>query len=216
MREASGVVWTTFREWYDSMLGLVTLNLLWLGLGLTLVLLPPATAGVYGVTNSLAHGKGQRLADFFATARHYAWLSIRWALLNGVVAAVFVFNFAFYGSTSTIAGMIIQVALGSAGIVWLGMQLYVWPFVFEQEDKRLRVALKNALYLTLAAPLYTLTLLGTVVLVSGVSLATVMPVAVFWIGFVSLLGNRAVIERLTAYGKLPAPSPASSPSEEDS
>jgi hypothetical protein len=42
-------------------------------------------------------------------------------------------------------------------------------------------------------------------LVIWLSLITVIPVAIFTLSFLSLLGNRAVVERLKAYGKLPGP-----------
>jgi uncharacterized membrane protein YesL len=87
--------------------------------------------------------------------------------------------------------------------VWLATQFYVWPFVIEQEKRCLRLALKNALFLTLASPVYTFVMLGMTALVLVIGLATVLPIAVFVTGFVSLLSSRAVVERLTTYGKLP-------------
>jgi uncharacterized membrane protein YesL len=95
------------------------------------------------------------------------------------------------------------VVLGVVGLLWIAVQFYVWPFLVEQEQKQLRIALKNALFLTLANPLYTLLLLGVVGLALVLSLLTVLPIAVFATSFISLLGNRAVVERLRTYGKLP-------------
>lgn len=213
MREASGVVWGTFREWYDSMLGLALFNLLWVGLSLTIVLFPPATAALYGVTHTIARGKGQRPADFFDHFRRYAWISFRWAALNGIVAVFAAVDLAFYGSTGGLAGMMVQALVGSGVLLWIATQFYVWPFIYEQEDRRLRVALKNALFLALATPLYTATLLGTLALVTAISVALVLPLAAFWMSFVSLLGHRAAIERLRAFGKLPQPPPVAT--EED-
>ena len=55
MQNALAVTWETVRDWWNGMVGLATLNLLWLGLCLTVILGPPATAGMYAVTNSIAH-----------------------------------------------------------------------------------------------------------------------------------------------------------------
>lgn len=205
MQNALRVTWETLLDWWNSMVGLATMNLIWLGLSLTVVLFPPATAGIYSVTHSMAHGKGHHAGEFFDAARRYAWISLRWALANLVVGAVFAVNFVFYGTLNKGWTLIIQVILAGVGIVWLAAQLYVWPFLMEQEQKRLRVALRNALFLTLANPLYSLVLLAVSGLVIVISLGAVLPFAVFTVSFLSLLGNRAVVERLTAYGKLPAP-----------
>lgn len=208
MRPALRVIGETARDWYYSMLGLVTINALWFVLSLTIILLPPATAGMYAATNSVAHGTGQRLGDFWEGARRWIWVSLRWALVNIVVAAVLWSNTLFYSSLAESAALFVRVLVGSLALVWLAAQLYVWPFLIEQEDKRLRIALKNALFLTLASPLYTFILLVTLALLTLLSLATILPLAVFLMSFVALLGNRAVLERLTVYGKLPQPVPS--------
>jgi hypothetical protein len=206
MRTALDVFWETVRDWYNGMVGLATMNFIWLLMSLTVVLLPPATAGLYVVTNSIARGTGGRIEDFAAGARAYAWLSFRWALVNVAVGVVFAVNFSYYGATGTFFGAVVQMILAAAGLLWIAVQFYVWPFLIEQEKKQVRLALKNALFLTLANPIYTFIMLGAVGMVLVVSLIAILPVAVFATSFVSLLGNRAVIERLRTYGKLPGPS----------
>lgn len=206
MRPALSVTWATLRDWYYNMLSLASINVLWFVLSLTVVLLPPATAGMYAATNRVAHGTGQRLGDFWDGARRSLWLSLRWAAVNIVVAAILWSNTLFYSSLAESAAFVVRALIGSLALVWLATQFYLWPFLMEQDDKRLRVALKNALFLTLATPVYTFTLLIIVVLFTLISVVTVLPLAVFLMSFVSLLGNRAVLERLTFFGKLPQPS----------
>jgi hypothetical protein len=167
------------------------------------VLLPPATAGLYVITNNIGHGTGGRIGDMLPGARTYALVSYRWALANIVVGAVLAVELQFYGATGTAVGVIVQVVFATAGVLWLAMQFYVWPFLIEQEDKQLRVALKNALFLTLANPVYTLVLLAVVGVALMFSVLTMLPIAIFATSFISLLGNRAVLERLRTYGKLP-------------
>jgi len=203
MRSALDVFWESARDWYNGMIGLVVMNFLWLIMSLTVVLLPPATAGLYVVTNSIGHGTGGRIEDMLPGARAYALLSYRWALVNIVVGVALAVSFSFYGATDTILGIIIQALFVTAGVVWIAMQFFVWPFLIEQEVKQLRLALKNALFLTLANPVYTFVLLGAVGLALVLSVISMLPLAVFATSFISLLGNRAVIERLKTYGKLP-------------
>lgn len=202
LSEASGVVWKTIRDWYNSMIGLAALNLLWIALSLTIVLLPPATVGVFAITNSIARGKGQQWDVFWTNARRYGWISARWALINVAVVAVFVVNMMYYGKLDNTLGVFMSIALIVVGLGWLTLQFYFWPFVIEQEQKSVRIALKNSLFLTLAEPLYTAVMVSTAALAIAISVATVLPLAVFVLSFVSLLANQATIERLTAYGKL--------------
>jgi len=206
VRDALRITWITLQDWWNGMVGLASLNLLWLGLSLTGVLLPPATLGMYAVTNSIAHGKGQHLDDFLQAVRSYLWISLRWALVNLLVGGVLFVNLTFYGAADSPITMAIQLILLGFSLLWIAMQFYIPPFLIEQEDKRLRLALRNAAFLALATPIYTLTLLFIAALVITLSLAAILPVAVFTMGFLSLLGNRATIERLSTFGKLPSPS----------
>ena len=214
MRAAVDVFWETARDWYNGMVGLAAMNFIWLMLSLTVVLLPPATAGIYVVTNSIAHGTGGRFEDMLAGWRAYAWTSYRWALANLAAGIIFAVGFRFYGAIGTMPGVVIQVLFVTAGLLWIAIQFYVWPFLIEQEDKRLRIALKNALFLTLANPVYTLLLLSIVCMALAVSILTMLPIAVFATSFISLLGNRAVLERLKTYGKLPGALPDEASSDE--
>ncbi len=71
------------RDAWHELTGLAAINLIWLALSATVILFPPATAGLYAVTNSVAHGTGCQIEEFLRAARRHAWLSWRWALLNG-------------------------------------------------------------------------------------------------------------------------------------
>jgi hypothetical protein len=201
MRAALDVFWETVRDWYNGMVGLAVMNFAWLLCSLTVILLPPATAGIATVTNSIAHGTGAHFSDLWPGMRRYAWVSYRWALVNVVTATIFVVCVRFYGAAGGALGVFLQALFAAAGLVWIAVQFYVWPFLIEQEEKHLRIALKNALFLTLANPAYTFILLSMAALALVISLFTMLPVAVFLTSFVTLLGSRAVIERLTAYGK---------------
>ena len=196
MRAAIRVLGATVRTWYAHLFSVALWSLLWAALTLSVALFPPATAGLHGVVRSIAHGDPPTAADFTRTARRYAWVSYRWALLNALVGVVAAVNLAFYGSMSALVAGEALTLLALAVGVWLGAQLYVWPLLLAQETPRLRSALRGALLLTLAAPLYTLTLLIAAGLLTALSVATVAPLAIFWGGFLALLGHIATRARL--------------------
>jgi hypothetical protein len=69
----------------------------------------------------------------------------------------------------------------------------------EQAEKRVGLALRNGLFTALAAPGYTLVVVGVAVLVAGLSAGTI---ALLFLGgpcLIATLGSRAVVERLETY-----------------
>ncbi len=91
--------------------------------------------------------------------------------------------------------------------MWLAVQFYVWSFLIEQEDKHLRVALKNALFLTLANPVYLFIDQYCWFGIGG-KCANDAANRNFCDQFYQL-SSRAVIERLKTYGMLPGALPSS-------
>lgn len=204
MRPAFSVIQNTVFDWWNSMVGLAITNAIWLLASLTVVLFPPAIAGIYSVTYSMVNGTGQRPEVFWHGARQYAWLSFRWILANILIAILIFSNAIFY--RDVVGGSVAVVAYGIIALLtllWTIMQFYTWPFLMIQSEKHLRVALKNALFLTLSAPLYSLIMLFVVCLIVWFSLLTVLPLIFFCMSFLALLGNTAVVERLSTYDKLP-------------
>ncbi len=199
MRAAIRVLGATVRLWYAHLFSATLWSLLWAALSLTVVLWPPATAALHGVMRAIARGEPPTTADFTGAARRYAWVSFRWALLNALAGVVWAVNVAFYGGMRSVWAGAALTLLALASALWLGAQLYVWPLLLAQETPRLWPALRRALLMTLAAPRYTLILLVAAALASALSLATVIPLAIFWGGFLALLGQVAVRERLSVY-----------------
>jgi hypothetical protein len=70
----------------------------------------------------------------------------------------------------------------------------------EQEQKRLRSALRNGLFTALAAPGYTLVVVGLTVLTIALSVGFVFPLFFGAPCLIAVLGNRAVLERLEVFG----------------
>jgi membrane protein implicated in regulation of membrane protease activity len=69
----------------------------------------------------------------------------------------------------------------------------------EQESKHLGIALRNGLFTALAAPGFTLVVVGVGALIVVLSVVLIFPLFLGVPCLVILLGNRAVIERLGTY-----------------
>lgn len=205
MRPALIVIQNTVFDWWNSMVGLAITNIMWLLLSLTIIFFPPAIAGIYAVTHSMAKGTGQHPEDFLEGARRYAGVSYRWIFANFIVLTLVYSNIVFYSNNveSLFASIIIGI-IALLTIVWVIMQFYVWPFLMIQTEKKLSLALKNALFLAIASPFYSLTILAFVSFIIFFSIVAIVPAIFFCMSFLALLGNLVVLERLSTYNKLPS------------
>jgi uncharacterized membrane protein YesL len=193
----------TLRDAWDDLVQLALLNVVWLGLSLTVVLLPPATVAMFEATNGLAHGRSPSLGEFLRAVPRHLKAAWAWALLNVLVGGVLGASLAFYAGPE-VPVVALRSVFVVATVLWIVSQLLVWPYRFEQEDPSLRLALRNAILTTLAAPAFSLVIAGMVVAVILLSIGLLAPLAVFATAFLCLLGNHAVLDRLVAFGKRPA------------
>jgi uncharacterized membrane protein YesL len=134
-----------------------------------------------------------------AGGRHYFLTSWRWMLLNLIVVVLLGTSYLFYASLSAAWANFIQAAFLIVGAAWLIVQFYALPYLMEQEQQRIGLALRNGLFTALAAPGYTLVVAAAAALVVVVSIGTV---ALLFLGgpcLVAAIGNRAVVERLETY-----------------
>ena len=85
IREAMSVFWQTLKDTWEELFQLAIVNLVWLFSALTIIGLPVTTAGMYYVTNRVAHGKTFHFSDFIDGIKLYWWRSLLWFLANVVI-----------------------------------------------------------------------------------------------------------------------------------
>lgn len=196
------VIAQAFADWWEELFGFVTLSLVWLLCWLTVILGPPATFGLYYVTNQLVHREYSGFGGFVEGSRRYFVKSWLWALVNLTAFLALLVSFVFYGQIDALWAIFPQGLILGLSIAWLCAQFYALPYLMEQEEKRLRLALRNALLTTLAAPVYSLIVVAFSSIAVLFGVFTVFPLIFGVPALISALGNRAVIERLEAFGKL--------------
>jgi uncharacterized membrane protein YesL len=197
---AAQVIGKSLSDWWYAWVNLALINVVWALCCASIVLAPPATLGLFYAANQLAHGHTPDMHDFIAGARRYFLRSWLWAALNVAVAVLTWTNFRFYSQLETDwAALPLSLSLMIA-VVWILTQFYALPFLIEQDQKKLRVALRNGLFTALASPLFTFVVGGFAVLAAVIS---GMLVALLFLGgpaLIALLGNNAVLERLETFG----------------
>jgi len=205
MKAALRVFREALRDTCDELFLLVLMNLVTVLLMLPVVTAPPALAALWAVGNRVARGEAAGWGDYFrAFCEHFgrAWAV---AGLHLVALAGVGTNLWFYTpgnnpfNLSPQLSLYIQAAWGGMGILWLLFSQYLFPLILEQEDQRLRVALRNAAVLLATRPGFSATLLALTILVGLVSALFTVPWLVITLAFLSVLTNDAVLRLLKPY-----------------
>jgi len=194
------VILQTLRDWWDEWLNMLVVGMVWFVCLMTVLLGPPATLGLYHVTHALAHGESLGVSGLIAGGRRYFLKGWLWALVNLAASILLFANFLFYGQIDAVWGGLLQGLFLGLSVLWLVVQFYTLPYLMEQEQQQLRLALRNGLLTVFASPGYTLVVVGVAALISMLSLLLVIPLFLGAPGLVALLGSRAVLERIETFG----------------
>lgn len=196
MPSSTQVIWEGLQDSFDSMAELVLVNVLWILLTIPVLTAPASLAGAYYMTNLLAHRKPVSWRTFFEGFRQFFWLSWRWTLTNVLAAFIVYSNFVFYRRFEGNWVIFMQgIALGFA-VLWLALQMYAFPLLIEQEDRRLLVAWRNSLVLLVAKPGLALLLIILLSLVAGLSVILQVPWLIITMSFSTFLVNWCALHAL--------------------
>jgi uncharacterized membrane protein YesL len=194
------VIGRSIVDWWDGWLDMVVTIIVWFLAQLTVVFGPPATFGLYYVVHNMVNGQAYGARGLVEGARLYfgkAWI---WGILTLLAAITIYVNFIFYGAVEAVWGLYVQVFITLLAAIWLLTNFYALPFFMEQEKKSIRIALRNGLFTTLAAPFFSLLLLALVLLVAGLSTVFIIPIFLGLPGLIPMLGVRAMYNRLETFG----------------
>lgn len=205
MRQVFRVVWEALKDFWEELFLLALMNIVTVLLLVPVVTFPPALAGLWSVANLVVKGSSVHWSDYFAGFRRYFLKAWGLALLNILVVVILVTNIRFYApgiapfDISPNVSMWIQAVFVGTAVLWFVLQLYPMALVLEQDDQRLRLALRNAAVLLIANPGFTLLLLLFLLLVAVIS--TLLPPLWFLItlSLFAVVCNKAVLHLLEPY-----------------
>jgi uncharacterized membrane protein YesL len=112
------------------------------------------------------------------------------------IGAILVVDVLFYLRSSNTLFAIIGFLGIWALVLWLAIQIYLFPLMIHQEDKRLGLILKNGSLLTLAYPFFALGIIIGIVLVTALSVLLIILLPTLWMPLVTLINNRALVSSL--------------------
>lgn len=229
MKQALALFWESLKAFWEELFTLALANLLWfavalgplavalsltwvlpaevvwVGLAASLVTAPLATAGLNLLANEMAHRHSAPLSLFWRGFREYLWPALGVGLFNLFLLVVLASNYLFYGRFSGRWVPWVQGAWAAVGLLWTAVQLYLYPFLMEQTSRSILLPFRNALYLTLAAPLVTLTALVLALLTLALSTALVLPFLAGGVSLIALYANKVTLAKLVDFQKVHKP-----------
>ncbi|GIV81061.1 MAG: hypothetical protein KatS3mg051_0415 [Anaerolineae bacterium] len=184
---------------YYDLISLILVNIIWFLLTVPVITAIPALGGLYYATNRLAHQSAADWRTFLEGFRTHFWLSWRWGLLNLASLSIIGSSLWFYSQVDTVwAGWMHTLMIGVL-LWWTLIQLLTYPFLLEQSDRRLRVAIRNSLVMLLRRPLFTVFTGISIGVLILVSIYLVLPAWTFVTGSLcTYLANRAVISTINS------------------
>jgi hypothetical protein len=193
------VLWLSLKDMFDELFQLLLVNLIWVLINAPLVIIAtlllnagstvpgvivallavlpmaPANAGLYTVAQRVTEGRTISWRLFFTGFREYLTLSWRvyglWALGLTLILA----NMGFYGRMGSTLGSFLVILFLYFLIVWFGLFIYIGPLMLLQSDKRIRVIARNAFFMALSRPIFTLLTLILMLLI-GLVLGVLLPI----------------------------------------
>lgn len=167
-------------------------NVLWLFSSLLIITAPPAIAALYAITRSLGYRRSVGWRDFLGAQKTYFFAGWRWALLNAAAGGIIFANLTFYSYMDDTLGLLLIGLWIGLACVWIVVQMYCFPVLLEQEEPRLRTAVRNAFVLCLRHPFFTLTYALVVGFIVFISLVVPYLWALITPALLAFIYNRAV------------------------
>jgi hypothetical protein len=213
MIDAFLVFRNALKDCWDELLLLVLMNLVTVLLAVPIVTSVPALGALWYIGHRIAKGRTISLRDYFVGFRRYFWKAWGLALIALAGFAVLLTNLWFYRASdaaiqiSSILSLLLGGLFIALTILWLVFQMYPLALLLQQEDQRLRVALRNAAVLLIANPGFSI-VLALLLLVVGLVIGFLLLPLWFLIllAFFAVVCNGAVEHLLRSYreGEEPA------------
>jgi uncharacterized membrane protein YesL len=159
----------------------------------------PAAAGIHFWANRLVKEERVEFALFWEGLRTYWWPATKLFVISFVGIVLLFVNALFYLRSEITALQIFGVVWLYAIYFWMSMQIYQLPLLVEQEDKRLRLVLRNSFFLSLSNFLPTLVVVVICTFLTVLSLGLTLLIAMVTGALVVLIANRALMSLLERY-----------------
>lgn len=184
----------------DWLFPFAVVNLMWVLLSLTVILLPPATAALFATVHDAYFNRGPSPRRYWEHVRRWARFSYGWALALIVSGAGLLAAYRWSAQAGFAPGQVVVLVLVC---VLLVSQYYFWPYLMTQDRPAPLRALRNSLYTVIGdLAMFLLYVAGALfVMVPGVVL--IAPVIFILPVFLAMLPTYSLLRWLAHHGHLP-------------
>ena len=192
MIRLTAVLFQATRRWWYEWTAVLPLALVWFVCQLLVLPGPPATAVLYALMRQSSDNQWWNGRDAWQATKTMFWPAWQWALVNGLVVGLALFNLLVYWDVPGAWWMVLRFIWLLVLTIWLGLNLVYWPFWLAQTDKSLRNTYANCGRFLLLNPLGGLGLTAVSALALFVSSLTILPFVLGSMAWVALVGITAV------------------------
>ncbi|MDX9850861.1 MAG: YesL family protein [Anaerolineaceae bacterium] len=175
MKYAFQALWWGIKEGFYQMGRLFLLNITWVLFSLPIITLPAATLAMANAIRMMVVDETNYSWRIFLDGfRRYLFSAWRWFVPAVLLPVIFIYNILFFAVESYALSVIVQAGNIVMLVIWLILQTFTLPFLVEQDQPIMRVALMDGIRLLYQKPgLYGYTTLFLwVFLISSTALIT--------------------------------------------
>ncbi len=180
----AGITW--------MLLGLGGIILTPFTLGLSLLPLVPLTAGLFFLTNQIAHGNAINFQMLFVGAWKYISRSFLWGTVNWLIILIVWVDLSYYGQFSSNMGTAAVTLAALLALSWMIWQILTLACLIEGGPFTLRAAYRKAWLLMISQPVFVLAL----IVISGLLtiICAYAPVVTgYAVGYIALAANVLIL-----------------------
>jgi uncharacterized membrane protein YesL len=192
------VLGLAFRDIWQELWTILIVNVLFLLANLLVITGPPAILALFFYGNRIAHGESATERDFLRAMRQYWTPAWRWGLINFLAIGILTIDYFLIERVvvSPNTAAILQGLYITLLTVWLLVQLFTLPFLFEQEQPSVTRALRNAVLFIRKNLFFALALAALLVLSLAAGTLVFMLSIAFGGALVAFASNHAVLTDL--------------------
>lgn len=215
--KAFPVTWRALVSYYNDLFFLIGMSFLWwvtggvfagaaIGVGWLLLqsngpwwLAPllaipagPASAALANVARRSARDLHVDRTFYLDGLRSYGRQALALSAISMAILSLLLLNVVFYSSWTTALLRILTLLWVYLSVVWIGLQLYLYPVLVGLQAPSISGALRMAAALTLANPFFSLLLLVLAAILTGISIALAVTLLAAWPAVMALLGEHSV------------------------
>jgi len=181
--------WQSIKSLYEDLLLLASVGLVW-WVGTVLIVPGPAvTAGLALIAYRIVHEERVNFSIFWEETKSSLGKGWKLAGVNLLALILIATNIVFYWRFEGWVRYVV-VAWVYIALLWLAMQLFLFPLLYEMEKPRLTWLLRNAALMPMFRPGYTLLTLILCLLVTALSIAVPFLLITVWPSLLALVGAR--------------------------